>query len=165
MSAPPPSLISTSGRIVTTDAAITWRAQLGAPLVFTNGVFDLLHPGHVEYLESARSLGGYLVVGINTDRSARVLGKESNRPVMDQRARARVIAGLASVDRVVLFDEPTPLELILALGPDVLVKGGDYSRETIVGAAQVEARGGRVVVVPLTPGYSTTALVERCRAS
>jgi rfaE bifunctional protein nucleotidyltransferase chain/domain len=165
MSAPALGLASTNGKIVSPEAAVTWRQRLGAPLVFTNGVFDLLHPGHVEYLEAARNLGGHLIVGINTDRSARTLGKGSDRPIMDQGARARVVAGLASVDRVVLFDEPTPLELITALAPDVLVKGGDYGRETIVGASLVEGRGGRVVVVPLTPGYSTTALVERCRAS
>ena len=138
---------------------------MAGPLVFTNGVFDLLHPGHVEYLEAARDLGHRLLVGVNSDRSVRELSKGSGRPIADQQARARVIAALAAVDAVVLFDQPTPLELITALAPDVLVKGGDYRRETIVGADVVEAAGGRVVTIPLLTGYSTTALVERCRAA
>jgi rfaE bifunctional protein nucleotidyltransferase chain/domain len=161
----PGTAATTRGKIVSPEAARSWRQRLAAPLVFTNGVFDLLHPGHVDYLEAARSLGGHLIVGVNTDRSARTLGKGGARPILDQAARARVLAGLASVDRVVLFDEPTPLELITALAPDVLVKGGDYTRESIVGASAVEAKGGRVVVIPLTAGYSTTDLVERCRAA
>jgi rfaE bifunctional protein nucleotidyltransferase chain/domain len=133
--------------------------------VFTNGVFDLLHPGHVELLEAARREGQCLVVGVNTDASARRLAKGSGRPLADERARARVVAGLAAVDCVVLFDEETPLELICALEPDVLVKGADYPRDRIVGGDWVEARGGRVVRVPVLPGFSTTALVERFRAS
>jgi rfaE bifunctional protein nucleotidyltransferase chain/domain len=133
--------------------------------VFTNGVFDLLHPGHVELLEAARREGQCLVVGVNTDASARRLAKGSGRPLADERARARVVAGLAAVDCVVLFDENTPLELICALEPDVLVKGADYPRDRIVGGDWVEARGGRVVRVPVLPGFSTTALVERFRAS
>jgi rfaE bifunctional protein nucleotidyltransferase chain/domain len=160
-----PATASTRGKIVSLEAALSWRQRLTAPLVFTNGVFDLLHPGHVDYLEAARNLGGHLIVGVNSDRSARALGKGTGRPILDQAARARVLAGLASVDCVVLFDEPTPLTLITALAPDVLVKGGDYTRESIVGAAEVERRGGRVVVIPLTTGYSTTDLVERCRAT
>jgi rfaE bifunctional protein nucleotidyltransferase chain/domain len=133
-------------------------------VVFTNGVFDLLHPGHVELLEAARREGTALVVGVNSDASARRLGKGDGRPVVGEGARARVLAGLAAVDCVVLFDEDTPLALIQALEPDVLVKGADYSRESIVGADWVEARGGRVVRVPLLAGYSTSALVERLRA-
>jgi rfaE bifunctional protein nucleotidyltransferase chain/domain len=133
--------------------------------VFTNGVFDLLHPGHVELLEAARREGQCLVVGVNTDASARRLAKGSGRPLADERARARVVAGLAAGDCVVLFDENTPLELICALEPDVLVKGADYPRDRIVGGDWVEARGGRVVRVPVLPGFSTTALVERFRAS
>jgi rfaE bifunctional protein nucleotidyltransferase chain/domain len=160
-----PATATTRGKLLSSDAALSWRQRLTAPLVFTNGVFDLLHPGHVDYLEAARNLGGHLIVGVNSDRSARALGKGTGRPILDQAARARVLAGLASVDRVVLFDEPTPLGLITALAPDVLVKGGDYTRESIVGAAEVERRGGRVVVIPLTTGYSTTDLVERCRAT
>jgi rfaE bifunctional protein nucleotidyltransferase chain/domain len=133
-------------------------------VVFTNGVFDLIHPGHVELLEAARGEGAALVVGVNSDASVRHLGKGEARPVTPESARARVLAGLAAVDCVVLFDEDTPLALIQALEPDVLVKGADYSRENIVGADWVEARGGRVVRVPLLAGYSTSALVERLRA-
>jgi rfaE bifunctional protein nucleotidyltransferase chain/domain len=137
---------------------------LAGPLVFTNGVFDLIHPGHVELLEAARGEGAALVVGVNSDASVRRLGKGGVRPVTPEAARARVLAGLAAVDCVVLFDEDTPLALIEALEPDVLVKGADYSRQNIVGADWVEARGGRVVRVPLLAGYSTSALVERLRA-
>lgn len=133
-------------------------------MVFTNGVFDLLHPGHVELLEAARREGSSLVVGVNSDASVRRLGKGTGRPVATEAARARVLAGLAAVDCIVLFAEETPLALIQALEPDVLVKGADYSRERIVGADWVEARGGRVVQVPLVAGYSTSALVERSRA-
>ncbi len=133
-------------------------------MVFTNGVFDLLHPGHVELLEAARREGASLVVGVNSDASVRRLGKGTDRPVATEAARARVLAGLAAVDCVVLFAEDTPLALIQALEPDVLVKGADYSRDRIVGADWVEARGGRVVQVPLVAGYSTSALVERSRA-
>jgi rfaE bifunctional protein nucleotidyltransferase chain/domain len=133
-------------------------------VVFTNGVFDLLHPGHVDLLEAARREGAALVVGVNTDASVRRLGKGAGRPVADEGARARVLAGLAAVDCVVLFDEDTPQSLIETLAPDVLVKGADYAREAIVGAAWVEARGGRVVRVPLRPGFSTSSLVERLRA-
>ena len=158
-------MASTAGKLLSLDAALGWRRALTGPLVFTNGVFDLLHPGHVEYLEAARDLGHRLLVAVNSDRSVRELSKGSGRPVADQQARARVIAALAAVDAMVLFDQPTPLELITALAPDVLVKGGDYRRETIVGADIVEAAGGRVVTIPLVTGYSTTALVERCRAA
>jgi D-glycero-beta-D-manno-heptose 1-phosphate adenylyltransferase len=158
-------MLTTAAKLMSLDAALAWRKSLAGPLIFTNGVFDLLHPGHVEYLEAARALGNHLLVAVNTDRSARTLSKGDGRPVADERARARVLAGLAAVDAVVLFDEPTPLGLINALAPDVLVKGGDYAREAIVGADQVEARGGRVVVLPFLAGFSTTALVERCRAA
>jgi D-beta-D-heptose 7-phosphate kinase/D-beta-D-heptose 1-phosphate adenosyltransferase len=144
--------------------AVAWRGAQSGPVVFTNGVFDLLHPGHVELLEAARREGDALVVGVNTDASVRRLGKGTSRPLAPQEARARVLAGLAAVDCVVLFDEDTPLDLIRALAPDVLVKGADYTRERIVGADWVEARGGRVVRVPVVPGFSTTALVERLRA-
>ena len=158
-------MLSTAAKVMSLDAALAWRKSLAGPLIFTNGVFDLLHPGHVEYLEAARALGSHLLVAVNTDRSARTLSKGDGRPVADERARARVLAGLAAVDAVVLFDEPTPLGLINVLAPDVLVKGGDYTREAIVGADAVEARGGRVVVLPFLAGFSTTALVERCRAA
>jgi rfaE bifunctional protein nucleotidyltransferase chain/domain len=144
--------------------ATAWRARQPGPVVFTNGVFDLLHPGHVELLEAARREGDALVVGVNSDGSARRLAKGPGRPVAGEQARARVLAGLAAVDCVVLFDQDTPLELIRALAPDVLVKGADYTRDRIVGADWIEARGGRVVRVPVVPGYSTTALMERLRA-
>ena len=145
--------------------AVTWRASAPGPVVFTNGVFDLLHPGHVELLEAARREGAALVVGVNSDASALRLAKGSGRPVAGQDARARVVAGLAAVDCVILFEEETPLELIRALAPDVLVKGADYARDRIVGADWIEERGGRVVRVPLLTGFSTSALVERLRAS
>ena len=155
---------STAAKLIAPDAALVWRNGLPGRLVFTNGVFDLLHPGHVEYLEAARALGDHLLVAVNTDRSARSLGKGAGRPVATEQARARVLAALAAVDRVVLFDTPTPLELIRSLKPDVLVKGGDYTRDTIVGADLVEAGGGRVITIPLVPGYSTTDLLEKSRA-
>jgi rfaE bifunctional protein nucleotidyltransferase chain/domain len=154
-----------AGKVRDRDQAVAWRASTPGPVVFTNGVFDLLHPGHVELLEAARREGAVLVVGVNTDASVRRLAKANGRPVAGQAARARVVAGLAAVDCVVLFDEDTPLELIRALAPDVLVKGADYVRDRIVGADWIEERGGRVVRVPLLAGYSTTALVERLRAS
>ncbi len=156
---------STAPKLVGLDAAVAWRLTLSGPLVFTNGVFDLLHPGHVEYLEAARALGDHLLVGVNSNRSSRGLAKGTGRPIADEHARARVLAALTAVDRVVLFDAPTPLALIAALHPDILVKGGDYSREAIVGADVVEASGGRVVTIPLLAGYSTTALVEKSRAA
>ncbi len=144
---------------------LAWRSRQRGTVVFTNGVFDLLHPGHVEILEAARRLGDALVVGVNSDGSARRLGKGPGRPVQPGDARARVVAGLAAVDRVVLFDEDTPLNLIESLAPDVLVKGGDYTRETIVGADFVESRGGAVYAIPLLPGQSTSAIVERLRVT
>ncbi|MBA3345433.1 MAG: D-glycero-beta-D-manno-heptose 1-phosphate adenylyltransferase [Gemmatimonadales bacterium] len=152
------------GKVRDRAGASAWRSAQRGPVVFTNGVFDLLHPGHVELLEAARREGEALVVGVNTDASVRRLGKGAQRPVAGEVARARVLAGLTAVDCVVLFDEDTPLQLIEALAPDVLVKGADYSRDGIVGADWVRARGGRVVRVPLIPDYSTTALVERLRA-
>jgi D-beta-D-heptose 7-phosphate kinase/D-beta-D-heptose 1-phosphate adenosyltransferase len=154
----------TAAKIRSRTTAVAWRAAQRGRVVFTNGVFDLLHPGHVELLEAARREGDALIVGVNTDASVRRLGKGVDRPLAAEDARARVLAGLAAVDCVVLFDEDTPLEVIRALAPDVLVKGADYPRDRIVGADWVEARGGRVVRVPLVPGFSTTALVERLRA-
>jgi rfaE bifunctional protein nucleotidyltransferase chain/domain len=154
----------TAGKVRSLSAAVAWRRSQSAPVVFTNGVFDLLHPGHVELLEAARQEGGALIVGLNSDVSVRRLGKGADRPVAAEAARARVLAALAAVDCVVLFDEETPRQLIEALAPDVLVKGADYSRDRIVGADWVEARGGRVVRVPLVAGFSTSALVERLRA-
>lgn len=146
------------------DAA-AWREAQPGIVVFTNGVFDLVHPGHVALLEAARNEGDVLVVGVNTDASARRLGKGEDRPVVPEGARARVIAGFEAVDCVVLFDEDTPFELIQALEPDVLVKGGDYTRATTVGAGIVEARGGRVKHIELVDGFSTTNIVERLRGT
>lgn len=150
-------------KIVTREQLV---ARLGRPreatVVFTNGCFDVLHRGHAEYLAMARALGDLLVVGVNSDASVRRL-KGPSRPVNGEDDRAFVLAALASVDYVTVFDEDTPYELIGALVPDVLVKGGDYTKEEIVGAAEVEAAGGRVVVAPLVPGRSTTSILERVR--
>ena len=155
----------TAGKVRSLAEARAWRQGQAGAVVFTNGVFDLLHPGHVELLEAARSEGGALIVGVNSDASARRLGKGPERPVASEAARARVLAGLAAVDCVVLFDEDTPLALIEALRPDVLAKGADYAREAIVGAELVESLGGRVVRIPLVPDQSSTRLVERVRGS
>ena len=132
-------------------------------LCFTNGCFDLLHPGHVQYLADARALGDFLVVGLNSDASVARL-KGAGRPLQDEAARAAILLGLRSVDAVVRFDEDTPLELIRALRPDVLVKGGDYTPETVVGRDLVEARGGRLVLIPFLPGHSTSCIEERIRS-
>lgn len=134
-------------------------------MVFTNGVFDVLHVGHVSLLETARAEGGALVVGVNDDDSARRLDKGADRPVVPAAERARLLAALACVDCVVVFPEDTPLELIRLLHPDVLVKGADYEHPQIVGGAEVEGWGGRVVRVPLVPGRSTSDLVRRIRGS
>jgi rfaE bifunctional protein nucleotidyltransferase chain/domain len=130
--------------------------------VFTNGVFDLLHRGHLDLLYTARARGEALIVGVNSDDSVRRL-KGPGRPVRSAGDRAYVIAGLRPVDAVVIFEQDTPLELIRAIQPDVLVKGGDYTEATIVGAPDVRARGGEVVVVPLTPDQSTTSIMEQVR--
>ena len=129
-------------------------------LCFTNGCFDLLHPGHVKYLEDVRALGDFLVVGLNSDASVARL-KGPSRPLQDERARAMVLLGLRSVDAVVRFAEDTPFRLIQALQPDILAKGGDYAPENVVGRDFVEARGGRLVLIPFLPGHSTSAIVER----
>ena len=131
-------------------------------IVFTNGVFDLLHVGHLRYLQQARALGDALIVGINSDRSVRA-NKGPSRPVTPQDERAEILAALACVDAVVVFDEETPLALIASLQPDVLVKGADWATNAIVGRDIVEARGGRVVRVPVEEGHSTSALLERIR--
>lgn len=157
--------MTTEGKIRSPAAAVSWRDDVAGSVVFTNGVFDLLHVGHVTVLEAARSEGDALVVGLNSDRSVRALGKGGNRPLVPAAERARLLAALEAVDCVVMFDEPTPLALIRALRPDVLVKGGDYAPEAIVGADVVRAAGGRVVVVPLVEGRSTTLLTERIRAT
>ena len=132
-------------------------------MVFTNGVFDILHPGHVRYLRDARALGDMLIVGINSDRSVRALAKAPNRPINSEAERAELLGALASVDAVVVFDEDTPHAIISAIQPDVLVKGADWGENEIVGRDIVESRGGRVVRVPLADGYSTTSLIEKIR--
>jgi len=142
--------------------ALTWRESLRGRLVFTNGVFDLLHPGHVDVLLAARRHGEALVVGVNSDESVRRL-KGPERPIRTAAERCYVLAALESVDVVVVFDQDTPRELITLLRPDVLVKGGDYTEATIVGATEVRGRGGEVVVIPLTAGHSTTSTIERLR--
>ncbi len=140
-----------------------WRF-LEQKLVFTNGCFDILHLGHVQYLEEASKLGDVLIVGLNSDESVRRL-KGPKRPIQDQEARARLLAAMEFVEAVVIFEEDTPLRLIEKIRPDVLVKGGDYTRETIVGADLVESYGGQVVTLPLVPGYSTTGLLARACGS
>jgi D-glycero-beta-D-manno-heptose 1-phosphate adenylyltransferase len=149
---------------MTREDVVRWRAKQRGRVVFTNGVFDLLHTGHVDILHAAREAGDSLVVGVNSDASVRRLGKGDDRPVRTQADRAYVLAALECVDAVVVFDEDTPLELVRALAPDVIVKGGDYSPETVVGADLVRSRGGRVVIFPLTPGQSTTSIIERMRS-
>lgn len=140
-----------------------WKAK-GDKIVFTNGCFDLLHLGHVDYLEKARQLGDKLVLGLNTDASiSRIKGP--NRPLQDEMSRARVMASLLFIDAVVLFDNDTPLELIKAVQPDILVKGNDYSIENIVGQDIVMAKGGDVKTVPLVKGYSTTNIVKKIEGS
>lgn len=145
--------------------AVAWRRSATAPVVFTNGVFDLLHPGHIAILEAAAACGASLVVGVNSDASARRLGKGVDRPLVADVHRARILAALACVDCVVCFDEDTPLALVEALAPDVIVKGGDYTADQVVGADVVRARGGRVEIIPLVPDQSTTRLVERLRGT
>ena len=134
----------------------------GRTVVFTNGVFDLLHRGHVRYLQQARRLGDVLIVAVNSDRSVRG-NKGPERPIVPEDERAELLSALECVDAVAIFDEPTPLEIITAIQPDVLVKGADWAADAIVGRDVVEARGGRVVRVPIEAGYSTSALVEKIR--
>ena len=133
-------------------------------IVFTNGCFDLMHIGHTRYLQAAKALGDLLVVGVNSDASVRSLNKAPDRPIVAEAQRAEVVAALACVDYVVLFPEPDPLNLITALQPDVLVKGGDWSVDRIIGREVVERRGGTVKTIPLVPGMSTTALIQRIRS-
>ena len=140
------------------------RRKAGARIVFTNGCFDLLHPGHVDLLERCRGMGDALVVAINSDSGVRAM-KGPGRPLAPQGERAELLAALAAVDYVTVFDEPTPRELIVRLLPDVLVKGGDWGLGAIVGREEVEANGGRVVSADLLPGYSTSALVKSCQLS
>jgi rfaE bifunctional protein nucleotidyltransferase chain/domain len=151
-----------SSKIMTLEEAAIWRRSVRGAVVFTNGVFDLLHPGHVDVLDRARREGVALVVGVNSDTSVKRL-KGPERPIRTSAERTVVLAGLEAVDAVVLFEEDTPIELVRAIEPDVIVKGGDYSPETIVGADLVTARGGRVVVIPLVDGHSTTSTIEKLR--
>ena len=149
--------------ILSSDEAVTWVNRVradGGRVVFTNGVFDLLHPGHLRYLQQSRALGDALVVGVNSDRSVRAI-KGENRPVTPEDERAEILAALSCVDIVVLFDEDTPYALIARLQPDVLVKGADWPEDAMIGRDIVEARGGRVVRVPFEAGYSTTSIIEK----
>jgi D-beta-D-heptose 7-phosphate kinase/D-beta-D-heptose 1-phosphate adenosyltransferase len=144
-------------------AAFAARQRAGGlRIVFTNGVFDLLHPGHVRYLRDAKALGDVLIVGVNADGSVR-RNKGPARPITPQAERAEVLAALASVDAVVVFDEDTPAEVVALVQPDVLVKGADWPADQIVGRDTVEARGGRVVRVPVEQGHSTTAIIEKVK--
>jgi D-beta-D-heptose 7-phosphate kinase/D-beta-D-heptose 1-phosphate adenosyltransferase len=152
-------------KIVSIEALIKKRERLrreGKRLVFTNGCFDLLHPGHVRYLSEARLLGDALVVALNSDRSVRVL-KGEGRPILNQQERAEVVAALEAVDYVTIFDEETPRELIAAVLPDVLVKGGDWALDEIIGREEVEAAGGQVLSLPYIDGSSTTDIIERIK--
>jgi D-beta-D-heptose 7-phosphate kinase/D-beta-D-heptose 1-phosphate adenosyltransferase len=155
-------------RILTRAEAVRFveaeRTQ-GRVIVFTNGVFDILHPGHVRYLAGAKAQGDVLVVGLNSDASVRRLDKGPDRPLNPEAERAEVLAALAVVDAVVTFDEDTPLEIVTALQPDVLVKGADWAADAIVGRDVVEARGGRVMRIPVAAGYSTSALIARARGN
>lgn len=158
----PPSFLD---KIAARDDAPARVAALAPPVVFTNGVFDVLHRGHATYLAAARALGGSLVVGINTDASARRLGKGPDRPLNNEQDRAALMAALESVSLVTWFDEDTPLALITALKPDILVKGGDYDMDRLAETAVVRAYGGTALAIPFVDGYSTTALVQKIRQS
>jgi D-glycero-beta-D-manno-heptose 1-phosphate adenylyltransferase len=150
--------------VLTLDEAILRfgrEKRNGRRVVFTNGCFDILHPGHIKTLEHARELGDVLIVGINSDASVGQL--KPGRPLIPQDERAEILAALACVDAVVIFDEPTPREIVAALLPDVLVKGGDWADNKIIGREEVEAAGGRVVSVPVLPGYSTTEILRKIR--
>ncbi len=160
MVAIPQSLLE---KIVPPDQVAGLKVSCERPLVFTNGVFDLLHSGHVVYLAAARELGASLLVGVNTDRSARQLGKAPDRPLNAERDRVLLLAALASVSYVTLFEEATPCELLQRCRPDVYVKGGDYDIETLEETRLVRSWGGRALSIPLLSGYSTTALVQRIR--
>jgi D-glycero-beta-D-manno-heptose 1-phosphate adenylyltransferase len=144
-----------------------WLAECrakGNRIVFTNGCFDLIHIGHTRYLQAARQMGDVLVVGVNSDASVRVLNKGKTRPIVPERQRAEVLAALACVDLVVLFNEPDPVGLIAEVQPDVLVKGGDWAIDQIIGRDVVEARGGQVRTIPLVPNVSTSSLITKIRS-
>jgi len=151
------------GALLTGQEVLAYRdaqRRAGRRVVFTNGCFDLLHPGHLRSLEQARSLGDCLIVAINSDASVRAI-KGPGRPVIPAKERVEILAALEAVDRVVVFDDPTPARLIARLLPDILVKGGDWGPDEIVGRQEVEAAGGKVVSIPVEPGYSTTELLKR----
>lgn len=155
------------GKVVSQDELILLVAEHkrnGKRVVFTNGCFDLLHPGHIRGFESAHTLGDVLVVAINSDSSVKFL-KGADRPITPEAERAEILAALAAVDFVTVFDEVTPREIIARVLPDVLVKGGDWGENEIVGREEVEAAGGRVVSIPLEPGFSTSAVIEKIRAA
>jgi rfaE bifunctional protein nucleotidyltransferase chain/domain len=151
-------------KLLDRQSAARWREGRNGRVVFTNGVFDLLHPGHVDVLVGARRMGEHLIVGLNGDASVRRL-KGPERPIRSEIERAYVLAAFEMVDAVVIFDEDTPLDLIVAVRPDVLVKGGDYDESTIVGAPNVRAWGGEVRIVPIRPGQSTTNIIQALRGS
>lgn len=155
-------------KIVTKDQLVEQLQALqarGSRVVFTNGCFDLMHIGHTRYLQAAKALGDLLVVGVNSDESVRSLDKSPDRPIVPEAQRAEVLAALGCVDFVVVFSESDPKALITAVQPDVLVKGGDWSLDRIIGRDVVEARGGMVQTIPLVPGFSTTALIHRIRSA
>ena len=155
--------LALTGKLCNSDQLVTRLAGLPRPLVFTNGVFDVLHRGHVVYLEQARALGASLLVALNSDVSARRLGKGPDRPLNNEVDRACVIAALASSTLVTWFDEDTPLELIDRVRPDILVKGGDYDMSKLAESALVQSWGGRALALPFVAGYSTTALVKKIK--
>lgn len=144
---------------------LTGERAKGKRIVFTNGCFDLMHIGHTRYLQAAKTLGDILVVGVNSDASVRTLDKAPGRPIVPEAQRAEILAALGCVDFVIIFDESDPLQLITAVQPDVLVKGGDWVIDRIVGREIVEARGGMVKTIPLVPGLSTTGLLQRIRST
>jgi D-glycero-beta-D-manno-heptose 1-phosphate adenylyltransferase len=151
-------------KIVSKEQALEQIKSLRAGkkrIVFTNGCFDILHPGHVDYLSQARDLGDFLILGLNTDTSVKKLNKAPNRPINNEKTRSIVLAGLACIDLIVFFDDETPYELIKFLQPNVLVKGNDYKAENIIGYDVVKANGGEIITIPMLEGYSTTKLIEK----
>ena len=157
-----------STKVVTQDQLVSLLQEArvqGKRIVFTNGCFDLMHVGHTRYLQAAKDLGDLLVVAVNSDASVKSLNKSPDRPIVSEAQRAEVVAALGSVDYVIVFTEPDPQRLIAALQPDVLVKGGDWAVDHIVGREIVEARGGVVRTIPLVPGVSTTSLIQRIRST
>jgi D-beta-D-heptose 7-phosphate kinase/D-beta-D-heptose 1-phosphate adenosyltransferase len=156
-----------AAKVMTTEGLVSALKQARDKqqrVVFTNGCFDLIHVGHTRYLQAAKQMGDILVVGVNSDASVNALKKGPDRPIVPEAQRAEVVAALGCVDYVVLFNEPDPLNLITAVQPDVLVKGGDWAIDTVVGRELVERRGGTVRTIPLVPGQSTTAIIERIRS-